>query len=236
MHNGVLGVGADRAAVLAHILSSEPAAPIVLLDDGFQHARLYRDLDIVIVDDRTAGERFFLPAGYLREKPTALARADILLATSDRAEAYARQHARSDAEIIGVRFRTEGVLHWNTSASPPLAARAALLVTGIARPERVVASAWEAGYRVVGHIAYRDHHRYDRKDIALIHRRAHELAADIVLTTEKDAVKLERFPELRESLYVLMIGVEFAGKGSLTQAIDAAARHRHAQQTGNTES
>lgn len=238
MRRGIIGIGPDRSSVLDGILSSMtsfPLPPLVLLDDGFQHARLRRDLDIVIVDDRTADERFLLPAGYLREPFSALGRADILLVTSAKGRGVAEAHAKTGAATFLMRFRP-GAPHrpageerknerGEESAESPTEGEKALLVTAIARPERVAASAAEAGFHLLDHRTFRDHHRYSPADAAEILRAAHELGADVVLTTEKDAVKLERFPSLRPLLRILPVEVEIPEAEHLLEIIRRAARN-----------
>lgn len=211
MKNGWIGVGADRSEALQRILAELPssARPLAILDDGFQHHQLNRSLDIVIVDDRTASERRLLPAGYLREQHTALGRADILLVTSDAAESCARHYGRSDALICCVEYTPGIISHWRTGRRPAPERCSALLVTGIAAPERVLKSAKIAGIQVLDAMPFRDHHQYSERDVVRIMERYRHCGADVILTTEKDAVKLESFPELEESLHVLTLQVSF---------------------------
>lgn len=243
-YHGILGVGPDRASLLESILTSldvsgaSPADPpiLVVLDDGFQHARLHRDLDIVIVDDRTVTERFLIPAGYLRESFSALRRGGVLLATSAKAERLAETYLGPHGRVIPLRFFTGGIGRWGVAVSTAPTVPTVryegkgIVVTGIARPERVRRSAEEAGFEVLGHRKFRDHYRYSAHDAREIVRWAHELRTDIVLTTEKDAVKLERFPELQEFLYVLPLEVEVPEMEHLLETIRSAARQTVARQ------
>ena len=223
MHKGCVAVGADRSAALQDVLASlSPSAkPLAVLDDGFQHHLLRRDVDIVIVDDRTASERRLLPVGYLRERHQELARADVLLATSDAAESCARKYQRSDALVSRVSFVPGEIRHWKTGEVIAPKRSSALLVTGIAAPERVRKSAEHVGIAVSDSMQFRDHHRYSERDIARILERYRAAGSDMILTTEKDAVKLESFPELEESLHVLTLHVSFRDPEAVCTYIQA---------------
>jgi tetraacyldisaccharide 4'-kinase len=200
-----VAVAAQRADA-ARRLAAEMAAPpdLYLLDDGFSHLSLARDLDVLVlpVDDPFAGGRF-PPGGRLREPLAAAARAHVVLLTGNGATAA---DARQAGEILR-RFGFAGaafacsvetmpprrvIAPSNASATEAAAALAGpvLLVTGIARPERVRASAVAAGVAVAEHLAFPDHHDYPARSVHRIAdaaRRAHAVA---VLTTSKDRGKL----------------------------------------------
>jgi tetraacyldisaccharide 4'-kinase len=199
--HGAIAVGANRASLLKQIEPRFPGA-VVLLDDGFQHHRLARDLDIVIVDDRTVEHPILLPAGDLREPLKALGRADILLATSDRAMELAHHWKHDTASIFRIRYIPRGLRSWDGSSQPtpddPM-----LLVSGIARPERMRQSLHDAGVIPIAHFRYEDHYRYTTADAHHLQVELKRAGVRYIVTTGKDAVKLERFPELAGALVVL---------------------------------
>ncbi len=175
-----------------------------VLDDGFQHLRLARDLDLVCLDVHDLADSP-LPAGRLRERPAALARADLVLLT--RTEAADEDHLRALEHLLGrerifrvrrrvLGFRTLGALE----ASPP--ARP-FLVAAIARPERFHLDA-SALVPVAGARFFRDHYRYRPEDVREAERQARAAGADSLLTTAKDAV---RFPAEAATLPVLVLAV-----------------------------
>lgn len=214
-----VAVGADRAALLRTI-EREFADAVVLADDAFQHYRLRRDLDIVIVDDRTASNPWLLPAGDLREPPEALKRAGVVLATSDAAELFARRHAGAGAEV----FRMKPAHSLSTPEG--LAIDAAvfsgerfLAVAGIARPDRVLASARALGLDVPAMMAFRDHHRYTERDVARIEARMRRHGATRLVTTAKDAVKLEAFRQLRQAMCVVRVEMRIENEARLMSIV-----------------
>jgi tetraacyldisaccharide 4'-kinase len=190
-----IAVVVERDRVQGARRAQAAGADVLVLDDGFQHRRLHRDMDIVLVAaERWAGRvARLLPRGPWREPAASLRRADILVVTRKTAsQAAAHRVAMEVAAISGrpvvqVQLRA-GWRHGNAVAAPP--ARPALLVAGLAEPALFVESARQAGARVAGVLSYRDHHEYDSRDAD--HIRAVAAGAPIV-TTEKDWTKLDRW-------------------------------------------
>lgn len=167
-------------------------ASVHLLDDGFQHMMLERDVDLVLVDTRDVAEPRTLPGGRLREPLDTLVRADAVLVTGD-AAAVADRLAALGAPRLFRLSRRLGAPRWidpDAGPVPDQAAARVLAVAGVARPERFVADLRTAGWDVAGDLTFRDHHRYRPPDIQRIARRAAELGAGLILTTEKDLVRL----------------------------------------------
>ncbi len=194
--------GARRAADLG--------CDVILLDDGFQHRALARDFDLVLVGSERGA---LLPAGPNRERPSALRRADaIVLVAPDgsaptpelppsaagkpvfRAHVAARVLVTSDAGV------------WCELPLTELAGRRVAAVAGIASPARFYSllHQWEAQLEEI--VEYPDHHAYTRVDWREINRRTRNV--DLIVTTEKDLVKLEIFPFARGKLVALRIGAE----------------------------
>jgi tetraacyldisaccharide 4'-kinase len=220
LHRGAVAVAADRGWLLSRIEARFTDA-VVLLDDGFQHHRLSRDLDIVLVDDRTAEHPWLLPAGDLREPPAALRRAGIVLATSEKGERFARRWMAEDAELFRIRFRGDPPRRWTDRAAFPGESRS-LLVTGIAQSGRVVASLKELGITPASHLRFPDHHAYRSSDVRLILRSMKRSGATQIITTAKDAVKLERFAEAGDLLYVVDLRVEIDDESRFLERVRSA--------------
>ncbi|MCC6161801.1 MAG: tetraacyldisaccharide 4'-kinase [Acidobacteria bacterium] len=165
-----------------------------VLDDGFQHVELARDADIVLLtlDDVLHGR--VLPAGRLREPVHALESADALIAVDCSAARLRMALGRTpDVPIFEVhrhlgRARAlSGATDFSRLHDEPV-----LLVTAVAEPDRVAAELRQVGWRLVDEMTFRDHHRYHADDVRQIAARARSVGATAVVTTAKDAVKLER--------------------------------------------
>lgn len=188
-------VGRDRAARARDAVAR--GANVLILDDGFQHRRLHRDLDIVLVAAETWTERpRLLPRGAWREPPSALGRAGLVAVTrktasAERADEVAASVARftGGEEPVVLHLRPAGWRRIGGGVAEPTAPPAgdAIGVAGIAHPEHFLDNARSAGAHVVDALVFRDHHPYDDADLRRIRERA---AGRPVVTTEKDAVKL----------------------------------------------
>jgi tetraacyldisaccharide 4'-kinase len=185
-------VGADRH-LSGELAEREFRVTVHILDDGFQHLRLARDVDLLLVSEDDLTERV-LPAGRLREPLASAARADALLVTAGYAAAAERVGRAIGVATTFLATRTirpprmvsTGETVVVPSGDPVFA------VAGIARPDRFFADLANAGWRVAGTLTFRDHHRFDSRDVDRITTDAKAVRAAIVLTTEKDAVRLAR--------------------------------------------
>jgi tetraacyldisaccharide 4'-kinase len=191
--------GADRylAGVMAE--RNEPSEKLVvhLLDDGFQHRRLVRDVDIVLLTQEDV-EDTLLPAGNLREPLSALAKAEIVVLREEEADSLrtvvAGLSGPKSAPAIWVIRRTLSLGEGGDVALPtrPFA------FCGIARPEGFRTMLAAIGYQPMDTIAFPDHHAYEDADIQRLQERARLVEANGFVTTEKDAVKLT--PRMRDQL------------------------------------
>ena len=166
-----------------------------LLDDAYQHLQLRRDIDLLLVSKSDLDEHV-LPSGRLREPLGAAAAADALIVTGteDEAEEVAATLGKSVVFRAVPHFGEARAIHAN-GGIVPLAGKRAVAVAGIARPERFFAAARAEGWDVVRELPYRDHHWFDARDITRITAAASEIGADVILTTEKDAMRLDRGPQ-----------------------------------------
>jgi tetraacyldisaccharide 4'-kinase len=205
---GVVVAVGPRRDVVGRVVEARFGPRVHVLDDGFQHLRLERDLDLVCLDVRDLDDRP-LPAGRLREGPEALDRADVILLT--RLEAATEEELRALETRLGPErtFRvSRRVLGWRTLDAAEVAAPARVfLFAGIARPERFEADAASAGAEVVGRSFFTDHHRYHPKELETLVARARAEAAEALATTAKDAVRLEGVVPGTANLPILVLQV-----------------------------
>jgi tetraacyldisaccharide 4'-kinase len=196
----------------AQVAVEKFGAGAIILDDGFQHVQLKRDRDIVLVD---AAEPFgngkLFPAGVLREPVGALRRAHAVVIT--RAEASGsldalkkRIAAVSDARIFTSVHSPVDLVHCLDSGRKPLSVlrgSRVLAFSGIARPASFLALLRTLGAIIVADRSFPDHHTYSRSDLAEIYKKTADHEAGMIVTTEKDAVRLR---ELRpEGIWALRI-------------------------------
>jgi tetraacyldisaccharide 4'-kinase len=187
-------VGPDRHQAGLHALGRlAPAPDLFLLDDGFSHLRLRRDLDLVAFPaaDPFGGGRLF-PSGRLREPLAAVARADAVILTGapegDRQGETLAEALRSRG-FTGPGFASRTVPEEPRGAGLPAGARV-LLVTAIARPEAFAATVRALGFEIAGELRFPDHHRYPPASLLRITAAWRASGAVAVLTTSKDRVKL----------------------------------------------
>jgi tetraacyldisaccharide 4'-kinase len=174
-------------------------ADVLVLDDGFQHLRVARDIDLLLVDAGDPwGGSSLPPRGRLREPRSAIARASVVLVTkvpADRSSVVARiadevSRLAGPTPLLAARMVPSRVRTPSGWQSPDvLAGRRVLAFAGIGRPQGFVELLEEAGTEVVATRWYRDHHRYHAGDVGRVVAEAAEHDA-VAVTTTKDAVKL----------------------------------------------
>jgi len=188
-------VGASRyqAGMLAEADTQEPGQPtsavplpaVHLLDDGFQHRQLARDVDIVVLHRSDFAESL-LPAGRLREPLSALRRADFIALREEDADLEPRLHQlRITASILWMRrsLTVPNELAGNTGK--------VIAFCGIARPDEFFSALIASGINVELALTFADHHRYSPEDIRRLKTAAVEAHAVAFVTTEKDVVRLD---------------------------------------------
>ena len=223
---GVAAVVADADRVNAALWAmKELDSDCFLLDDGFQHLRLARDCDLVILDATAPRWQLqMLPQGRLREPLTALRRASACLVTrADQAQdvdnfvAQVRARSRGRPTFCAVT-RLDGVRSLTPDA-PALSSGARVYAfCGLGRPDAFFTQTRQAGYILAGQRAFRDHHRYTPNDARQITQAAREADAVALLTTAKDAVKLREL-QFDLPLYVLDITIAFDRDTELQQLL-----------------
>ena len=174
----------------------------IVLDDGFQHLRLKRDLDIVLVDAMDPfGIRKLFPAGILREPLSSLKRAHIVLITrSDKSKDLDALKAElkryTKAELFLSRHAPVDLVDATTNETKALSALKGSPVfafSGIARPASFTSLLRSLGAEVKAETSYPDHYQYKKSDLAAIYQKAVDSRASMIVTTEKDAIRLKHF-------------------------------------------
>ena len=209
---------ADRVAG-AEAAVREYEADLLILDDGFQHRRINRDLDVVLIDTSAPLlDEPLLPAGHLREPWQNLRRADVVIMTRcqdgrcSRTEALRVAIGRVAPQIrLGhAAHRLCGVVDGKGQPVPPsrLAGQRGFLFCGLANPEAFAATVKQLPLHQVGCKWWPDHVRYRADMLRRMSREALQAGAQILITSEKDAVKLAELPAVEPPLHVVQIEFE----------------------------
>lgn len=176
---------------------------IIILDDGYQYRGLERDLNILLIDGhKKFGNEMLLPAGPLREPKSEARRANKIIVVNKfpyneesirGCRAYARHLIKLyDKEVFGCNLTASGV-HNALTNIPIFHQRNVLAFTGIAQPESFFDSLKIHNHNIVKKIEFSDHHAYSQEDFQKIINEAKISGADLIVTTEKDMVKLNPF-------------------------------------------
>jgi tetraacyldisaccharide 4'-kinase len=214
-------VGANRFR--AGILALERLAPdIFILDDGFQHLRLTRTLDILLLDSRRPfGNGRTLPAGLLREPRPAAERADIIIYTRCSGEEEpdyfpAKPSCRAFHHLVGVTPLKGGeVRPFDT-----LKGLRGVAFAGIADPAAFFRDLEEEGLLLAATIPFPDHCSYREAEVREIMLAAHQYGADYLVTTEKDGVKLGKYREVLGNAYTAVLEMWVADPGPLLSGLE----------------
>jgi tetraacyldisaccharide 4'-kinase len=211
-----VAVGRDRVAAGRELLD-RLGPHFLLLDDGFQHRRLHRDLDLVCFDAAEPLESLeLLPFGRLREPLASLSRAHAIVWTRWRegspGEELRRLVARGNPELPSIRCRTritgfERLSGTEIAGPETFRGQPVGLLAGVARPERVLDSLGTLTGRIVFRRFRRDHHAWKRDELSSLSRHALRAGAIALLTTGKDAVKMS-FADLALPLYAIRMEAE----------------------------
>jgi tetraacyldisaccharide 4'-kinase len=220
------GVGSNRFDE-GHRLESQQPIDVFILDDGFQHLQLARDLDILLMDaSRPLGGEALLPAGRLREPLTAMSRANLIIFTraetaSGTLEAIGKLQQfpvfAASTRLLGFR-RFGGEI--NLLSANDIGAGPFFTFCGLGNPDAFFRDLGNWGLRVCGQTVFRDHHRYTDRNIAAIKRAGKQAGANAFVTTEKDAQNLNAIKFDEAPLYIAVIDVVVTPEADFRNVLD----------------
>jgi len=175
-------------------LATAKGAELILLDDGMQHRSLSRDLELVLIDGRDPfGGGGYLPAGRLRESPSQLERADLVVVTRPAENRMALEHrlaALTNAPIVWMEPQVRAVVDLRGRPLSRLQGIKVGLFCGIAKPEGFVQTVRRLGCQVVGTRAVPDHRVPTSEQLLSLANKVYHRGGELLLCTEKDWVKL----------------------------------------------
>ncbi len=201
---------------------------LFLLDDGFQHLQLARDVDIALIDcSRPLHMESLLPAGLLREPLSALNRADLVVFTRVEAEPGVREALQrlggfpifpAETRLLGFQqLDGESNLQYLSEIGPgPF-----FPFCGIGNPESFFSDLQRWHVPIAGRRAFRDHHRYSRADAQAVEAAAEKAGATALVTTEKDACNLRGVHFSRVNVYVAVIEMKPNSESAFLAAIES---------------
>jgi tetraacyldisaccharide 4'-kinase len=205
------GVGKNRFAAGRRLESQQPI-DVFLLDDGFQHLQLARDLDILLMDvSRPLAGESLLPAGRLREPVTAMSRANLIIFTRAEAESGTIDAIGKLKQfpVFAASTRLLGFRHFSGEVTPlsasEIGAGPFFAFCGLGNPDAFFRDLGSWGLAICGQAIFPDHHRYTQRDILAIKQAAKQAGASELVTTEKDAQNLAGINFGETPLYVAVI-------------------------------
>jgi tetraacyldisaccharide 4'-kinase len=227
----IFGVGKNRFAEGQRI-ESRQAIDIFLLDDGFQHLQLARDLDIVLMDASRPMAQRLLPAGPMREPLSGLARGGIIIFTRTENTAGVKEAIQrlsnlpifaASTRLLGFR-RIGGDGPRQTVAD--LGSGPFFAFCGIGNPEAFERDLHRWDIMPAGHMFFPDHHRYTLEDVQAIDQAAKGVGAKGLLTTEKDSRNLKDVHFSALPVFVSIIDLEISGETEFLAAINGVLQAR----------
>lgn len=220
--------GRDKACCAKRAGASKP--DIIIIDDGFQTVSLARDLDIVMIDAASPfGGGHLLPAGYLREPAYALRRADVVVLS--RCEEITERNKKvivetirrwTSADVFEARYAADELKVVGSDGTEDvsvLKGKSVLAFCGIGNPEGFFATLERLGCSVEGKLVFRDHYVYEPNDIRRIEKEAELNNCDVIVTTQKDAVKLLCLADTERKIYYLKVKLDILEKERLVKRV-----------------
>ena len=194
-------------------------AKLFILDDGYQHIKLYRDIDILLIDaSNPIGNGKLLPKGILREPLSEISRADCIIISraneGDReyVTGLVRKYNKNSPVFYG-SYKAKCLIdsNGNMYGLNQITGKTIFLFSGIGNPSSFRKSIEDIGGRVQGEIIFPDHYWYKEKDMHRIFEEAKRISADTILTTEKDIVRIigtNTFNKAEDNIVILALQVE----------------------------
>ncbi len=225
-----VAVGADRLAAARLLAAFRPEA--LVLDDAFQHRRVGRDLDLLVIDAADPwGNGRMLPFGPLREPMAAISRAGAVVITRGNGHCppairHVLDRHNPRVPLFHARIAARRFVGIDGAAIDLVALKgfSAYVFSGIARPDRFEAELASLGVRLCGTRRFPDHHPFREADLSGLAEEARRAGAEVLVTTEKDLVRLKASIEGAPPLFAMALGVDFPhGPGPTQILLDCVA-------------
>lgn len=182
-------------------LAAKAGVNLILLDDGMQHRKLARDLEVIVLNSSDLfGQGYFLPRGFLRESPKSLSKADLIilnhLQNHNQFVSLKQELAQfTTAPIVGTQLVVSEIVSLAGKMIDSIQGKRVGIFCGIAHPENFQKTLQDLGAIVVTYHFFPDHQGFEKNDLINFVKSCKELGAELILCTEKDKVKLPSLPE-----------------------------------------
>jgi tetraacyldisaccharide 4'-kinase len=195
---------------------------VLICDDAFQHRQIFRNINLVLLDsEKPLGNGYMLPRGNLREPAEALNRADAFIQTrTNKAMAVngiiSKLAATENIPVFVSCHKPVDAVKGDYSIKLPLTelqGKKVCAFAGIARPDSFKKIILAAGAQIISFDIFPDHHRYSQKELADICNNFLKNNADLLMTTEKDGMRLQEYTEFLRGIYLLRIELEIISAG-----------------------
>lgn len=216
------------------IMAAKAGAQLIIMDDGMQHRYLARDFEIIVMNARDLfGQEYFLPRGFLREKRSALSRADLIIINhSESADVFAECKEKiapySKAPLVGMQMQVVGVFDFKGEKIGSLKGKKVGIFCSIAYPEYFEATVKNEGAEIISKHILADHQHFDLHALDKFAHHCQNQGAEILLCTEKDKVKFT--DSFRLCLPAAWLQIELKlqqGESEWHNFIAAAKAHMH---------
>ena len=213
---GVPVITGPRRTQTGRVAIEKLGADVLILDDGFQHRGIFRDINIVLLDrDKPFGNGYLLPRGPLREPPESMKRADLIIwrdsSPDGRYPIYQEQGIDKFLPVLSGHLRPKSLIRGNTGEAFPLEhikGKRLCAFAGVGSPKSFRQTIESLGGMPVSFLPYPDHYRYSMEDLRNIREKASAAGAELIITTEKDGIRLADFPDFLQEIYMLQVEME----------------------------
>lgn len=228
---GVPVVVGPKKSIAGRVAIELFGVEVILIDDGFQHLKLKRDLDILVVNgENPLGNGLLLPAGPLRDPVGAAKRADILWLNhgtggnggeSSAEDIIKKLRLAEDTPVVESRYMPEGLQGLSGDVYPldSIYKKRLLVFSGIAKPDRFFETIESLGAIVVYRMPFSDHYMFKESDYLAINKIALLFNAELIITTEKDRARISANPPLTLPLLALTMGLSISGEDAILKTV-----------------
>lgn len=195
---------------------------VLICDDALQHRQIFRDINLVLLDSQTSkGNDYLLPRGRLREPITGLNRASAFVLT--RSDEVQQTNTKLSGLALSKNIpvfesihKPKNLVKGDYSLQMPISelkGKKIYAFCGIAKPDSFKRTLLTAGVKILSFDAFDDHHGYNKNELAKIKQKFIDSRADFLISTQKDGMRLQEFPEFLNMIYMLRIEMEIVPSG-----------------------